>query len=150
MRLGPPMFFLRNSLSDQWLLIKALVLVCCVRLALWLMPLRVLRRMAKISSSVSSPARPQLHSHVVRKIASSVRRASRYVPAASCLTQALATQVLLARRGQVTNLRIGVTNGDEGGFKAHAWLESNGEIIIGRVRGLRSFTVLHPLEKVTQ
>lgn len=145
------MFFLRNSISDQWLLMKTLVLVCFVRLGLWLMPLRILRKMARIGSSVSSLAQPQLSDpYLVRKIASSVRRVSRYVPAASCLTQAVAAQVLLAHHGQVTNLRIGVTRGDEGELKAHAWLESNGRIIIGRVRGSHSYTVLHPLEEVNQ
>ena len=81
-------------------------------------------------------------------MASSVRRVSRYVPAASCLTQALATQVLLGRRGQVSSLRIGVTRSAEGELKAHAWLESNGEIIIGRVKDPLRYAVLNSLKEV--
>lgn len=144
------MFFLRNSLSDQRLLIKALALLCFVRLGLWFMPLRTLREMVeKIARRRLSSTTPQ-DMLMVRKIAASVRRVSRYVPLASCLTQALAAQFLLARRGQVSNLLIGVTKTEEGEFKAHAWLEANGKIIIGGVKGFRSYTVLHPLEEVRQ
>ncbi len=83
-------------------------------------------------------------------MASSVRRVSNYVPAASCLTQALATQVLLSRRGQVSNLRIGVTRGAKDEFKAHAWLESNGEIIIGQVKDPLRYKVLNHLKEASQ
>lgn len=87
---------------------------------------------------------------MVRRIAASVRRVSRYVPAASCLTQALATEFLLARRGQISSLLIGVTKTEEGEFKAHAWLESDGKIIIGGVQGSRRYTVLQPLGELRQ
>ena len=83
-------------------------------------------------------------------MASSVRRASLYFPSASCLTQALATQVLLARRGQLSTLRIGVIKGADGELKAHAWVENNGKVIIGSRRNLRSYTVLNRLEEVRQ
>lgn len=146
-------FFLRNSLSDQRLLLQALGLVSCVRLGLWLLPFRVLRGMvARVSSKAtfsSAPPQPQ-DLEAVRKVASSVRRVSRYVPAASCLTQALATQILLARRGQVSNLRIGVSQGQNGEFKAHAWVERNGKIIIGQRKDLRNYTVLNRLEEISQ
>ena len=85
---------------------------------------------------------------MVVRTAASVRRVSRYVPAATCLTQALATQFLLTRQGQVSSLRIGVTKTEAGEFKAHAWLESEGKIIIGGVEGSRRYTVLQPLEEV--
>ncbi len=143
------MFFFRNSFSDQRLLIAALARVWWVRLGLWLLPFGVLReRVAKITSSSAQPATQNLE--VVRRVASSVRRVSRYVPAATCLTQALATQSLLARRGQVSNLRIGVTKGPEGELKAHAWVESNGRIIIGQQKDLRSYTVLNRLEETAK
>lgn len=148
--MGLQIFFLRNSLSDQWLLIKTLVLVCCVRLGLWLIPLRVLREViAKITSNASASARCQpLDLNLVKRMASSVRRVSRYVPAASCLTQALSAQVLLGRRGQDSFLRIGVTRSAEGELKAHAWLESNGEIIIGQVKDPLKYAVLNNLKEV--
>ena len=65
------------------------------------------------------------------RIAWAVTVASRYVPAASCLTQALATQVLLSRRRHPACLRIGVVKGTDGQFQAHAWVESDGVVVIG-------------------
>ena len=58
--------------------------------------------------------------------------ASRYVPMSTCLTQALAAQVLLARRGFPAHLHIGVAKkGAEARFEAHAWVESQGKVVIG-------------------
>jgi hypothetical protein len=49
------------------------------------------------------------------------------------LTQALAAQVLLERHGYPTVVHLGVTRADErqDGFFAHAWLESNGSVVVG-------------------
>lgn len=151
MKLRPAMFFFRNSLSDQRLLITALALVFCIRLGLWLLPFRLLRKkVEKITARVNSSSPRPKDFQMVRKVASCVRRVSRYVPASSCLAQALATQVLLAHQGQISNLRIGVTKGSEGDFKAHAWVESDGKIIIGQVRNLRIYRVLNRMEEVSQ
>ena len=45
--------------------------------------------------------------------------------------QALAAHVLLGRRHCPTQLHIGVTRDEKGKFMGHAWLESNGIVIIG-------------------
>ncbi len=48
-----------------------------------------------------------------------------------CLRQSLALLYMLRRRGQETHLRIGVMR--EGGlFKAHAWLDWNGQVLLGQ------------------
>jgi len=66
------------------------------------------------------------------QLAREVRVVSNYVPHATCLTQALAGQVLLTRYGYPTAVHVGVTK-EEGKetFEAHAWLESNGKVVIG-------------------
>ena len=64
-------------------------------------------------------------------VAWAVSAGSRYTPSTSCLVQALAAQMLLNRRGYLSQLRIGVAKGDAGQFQAHAWVESDGRIIIG-------------------
>src|SRR5687768_9111017 len=110
--------FFKNSMADQSLLMKALAVVCCVRLGLWVLPFRTMRALvARSTSNELEFNSPRLHDEnnppqdrkLAKSIASAVRRSSHYVPAASCLTQALATQILLARRGQISSLRIGVT-----------------------------------------
>lgn len=65
------------------------------------------------------------------RIAWAVTIAGRYVFHATCLVQALATQVLLARAGMSSILHIGVTKGQHAPIEAHAWVESEGRIIIG-------------------
>lgn len=62
-------------------------------------------------------------------LAWSVGNASRIVPKATCLTQACALQIMLARRGIDAVLRIGVMNG--AAFGAHAWLEHDGRVLVG-------------------
>lgn len=59
-----------------------------------------------------------------------LRRASRVVPRATCLAQAIAGKTLLARRGHRSTLRFGVAKKGED-FEAHAWLESDGKVIVG-------------------
>lgn len=53
-----------------------------------------------------------------------VRRVSRAVPGATCLTQAVALKWMLARRRIGCRLRIGVRHEPGAAFAAHAWLET--------------------------
>ena len=39
--------------------------------------------------------------------------------------------VLLAREGHKSNVHIGVTKGDGRLLKAHAWVECDGEVLVG-------------------
>jgi len=72
--------------------------------------------------------------------AHAISRAARWVPRASCLTQALALQRLLARRGLESSLFLGVDRAvtpseaprpRAKGFEAHAWVEWRGRVLIG-------------------
>jgi hypothetical protein len=56
---------------------------------------------------------------------------SRRVPGASCLTQALAAQVLLAQSGYDSRVEIGVERNQHGRFQAHAWLVCGDEVVLG-------------------
>ncbi|WP_096786092.1 lasso peptide biosynthesis B2 protein [Rhodobacter sp. CZR27] len=67
----------------------------------------------------------------LRRVAWSVSAASRLVPGATCLTQALAGQRLLARRGYVSTVRISLPGGGEADFRPHAWLLSGNVIALG-------------------
>jgi Transglutaminase-like superfamily len=60
-----------------------------------------------------------------------IQSASRFVPRATCLAKAIALQALLARRGRVAILHLGVKTTRTAGFEAHAWLELDGQIILG-------------------
>lgn len=92
-------------------------------------------------------ASEKLEEAAAQNIVHSVKSMSRYVPVATCLTQALTTQILLAQIGHSTDLKIGVAKSIEGKLEAHAWLESRGEIVIGKLKDLSRFTILSSLKK---
>jgi hypothetical protein len=77
----------------------------------------------------------------VRQLTRAIVIASRVIPNATCLTQALAAQRLLARYGYESNLRFGVAKTDDGKLKAHAWIERSGQVVLGRFPE-GAFTVL--------
>ena len=75
-------------------------------------------------------------------IALAVTRASRYVPGASCLVQAIVTSRLLNREGYDSVIRVGVQTPNNGGLLAHAWVECEGEIVVGGANSTASYTTL--------
>ncbi len=136
---------MRLARSDRRLLLETTFLVWAVRLGLWLLPFRSL-------ASLLRRLVPATQEHVdqsqdfIERASQAVRMTSRLVPKATCLTQALATQVLVSRHGYDACLHIGVAkNGDER-LEAHAWVVSNGRVVIGECADLSHFTALPPLE----
>jgi len=75
----------------------------------------------------------------------SVTVVSRYIPKATCLAQAITIQLLLQQAGHQACLHIGVTEIEKGNLKAHAWVESQGKVIIGGF-DLNQYTHLLALE----
>jgi hypothetical protein len=117
-------------LPERWLLVKAATLLGVVRLMLWLLPFSSARRLfgwvcQDSQRLVTEPASTQ-------RLAWAVSVASRFVPGAShCLTQAIATEILLVRRGYPAKVCFGVLPKATASLVAHAWVESNGVIVIG-------------------
>jgi hypothetical protein len=115
--------------EDRGLLISALALVSAIRLGLWVFPVRTVafivgRLVPREPGRSEDPFRAD-------RVARAVARASRVVPGARCLTQALAAQVLLERSGLPTRLHIGVVGDPGQTVRGHAWVESQGVIVIG-------------------
>lgn len=115
--------------ADRWLLVSALCLVPAIRFGLCVLPVRAVGRVLGwlVSGKPGVARDPSLADRVAR----AVTRASRVVPGATCLTQALATQVLLERHGLPTRLHIGVVRDGGQAVRGHAWVESQGMIVIG-------------------
>ncbi len=135
----------RLSATELWLLVKATLLLEAIKLGMQLLPFRVLRRLldrvAGTLAGVHGTGYPP-----VDTIAWAVETASRRTPGAkSCLAQALAAQVLLIRLGHPSQLHIGVAKGERGQFKAHAWVESEGKVLVGGSE-FEDFTPLTVLE----
>jgi hypothetical protein len=137
--------FLHLEREERLLLLEALAVVVACRLGLWLLPFQKLR--ALVSEMGQRPIDSQTSNPLsVDRIAWAVRAVSQYVPRATCLTQALAGQVLLVRRGYPTCLRIGVTRKPREGLEAHAWLECDGRIVLGDHGFLAMYTPFPSLE----
>jgi hypothetical protein len=137
--------FLHLSTVERRLLIKTALLLEAIKLGMRLLPFRTLRRL--MSLVVDAPIKPQCEDHPsIERVAWAVQVASRYAPGVkTCLTQALATQVLLARRGYPALLHLGVTRGEQEQFQAHAWVVAEGKVVIGGSE-FRSYAPLAILE----
>jgi Transglutaminase-like superfamily len=137
--------FRRLPLRYKHLLVKSIVLLGLVRVGLWLLRFQTLRRLLAYTTRGHAEAKGGDQASI-NQVARAVTVASRYVPAATCLTQALAAQILLSRRGHPASLRIGVGRSEAGEFQAHAWVECQGKIVIGGAQALSRYTPFPPLD----
>ena len=118
--------FVSLSAPERFLLLRALFAVAGFRLALGMVPFPRLRKYLESVSprAVKSPVSPA-------QIGRAVGRASRVVARSTCLVQALAAQWLLRHQNHVSQLHVGVIKGENGQLLAHAWVECDGEIVVG-------------------
>jgi hypothetical protein len=124
--------FFRLSSPRRRLVLAGALLVACVRVLLWVLPFKRLVWLVERTALRSARVAPvHLTEDVSANIVWAVMTAARYVPRSTCLTQALAAQWLFAWFGRPTVLRIGVAKGDDRELKAHAWLENEGQVILG-------------------
>lgn len=137
--------FLQLPGSDRRLLVRSGLVLVVARVALWLLPLEVARRFL---ARLTKP-RPAATA-TAERIGWAVSVASRLVPQATCLPQALAAEALLAQDRHPVVLRIGVVKTDAGRIEGHAWVESEGRIVIGDLdRRHAAYTPLPPLPPPT-
>jgi len=107
---------------------KTWILLGVVRLGLQLVPFSTLRKLLfKLTSLLRNLGKDFSEEYLVWSVAV----VSPYVPKTTCLAQALAAQLLLQRAGHQARLHIGVNYGIGGRIEAHAWVESQGRILIG-------------------
>ena len=120
--------FLSLSLREKLLLVEAVILVLAIRVGLTLLPFSTLQKLlAKVTKKHIDQERKGRPS--IDQMAWAVAAASHCIPKATCLTQALAIQILFMREGYPASVQIGVTKGDRGELQAHAWVESQGKTI---------------------
>jgi hypothetical protein len=124
----------RLAPADWRMLLMAAPLVVVVRLMLWLLPFRRVRQVVTATADrlLDRQAKRNRAAQIApERIAWAVAVVSSYIPAASCLTRALAAEILLAWHGYESQLRIGVAKSEAGQLEAHAWLEHAGQTVIG-------------------
>jgi transglutaminase superfamily protein len=121
--------FLRLSWREQRLVAGAVLALSAVRIGLVALPFAtvrgiVARRYRRLDDKRSRPT--------LERVTWAIEAASHYVPGGSnCLVRALASEYVLGRFGYPCELKIGVAKGAAGEFAAHAWLESDGRVVIG-------------------
>jgi len=122
--------FLSVERRDRELLLQAAFLVGLTRIGLSTLQFRAVQRLLAGLAQVPRPSRKGRQPSVDRLVWSVVATAG-YMPRATCLTQALAAHVLLRWYRYPSSVHIGVTRGQPGQLRGHAWLESRGRIILG-------------------
>jgi hypothetical protein len=141
--------FLGLSFEKQVIVVQVAVLLAAVRLGLKTLPFRKMRalvdRFSEPSGLTPTGDGANTPEETVEHVLWAVDVIGRRMPG-SCLTQAFAARILLGRRGHPTRLHIGAVKEEGGSFLAHAWLESNGRVVIGG-HELERYTPLISMEK---
>ena len=120
---------LRRPLPELRLFAAAAALLPLIRLLLLVAPFEAIHR--RVRSARRAPAAPPREDGTVASVVWSVAAAARRIPFATCLSQALAVQFLLARRGIESTLWLGARHTERGAFSAHAWVQCGGRFVIG-------------------
>lgn len=123
------------------LLARACVIVVIVRAAIWKLSIPRLRALAK---SVAGTRRdlPVEKRPAVERIIWAIQAATWHLPdGRNCLVEAIAAEALLNRLGYPSDFRIGARRCESGGLQAHAWLESQGKVLIGAFE-LQTYAVM--------
>jgi hypothetical protein len=93
------------------------------RAALWFLSVDTVRRLsARVARGTAGSA---------EQLVWAVKTVSRFLPQATCLTQALAAQALLSRSGFPSQVEIGVAKDDLHRLQAHAWVVCYGQVVLG-------------------
>lgn len=122
--------FLRLHPAERILLLRSGLTIALVKLALLTFPFHTIRQLVDrikrwSPAGGSSPARD--------RIVCSVTIASHLVPGGrNCLVRAIAAELMLAWAGYPSELTIGVARDASGNFGAHAWVESQGKVLVGQ------------------
>jgi hypothetical protein len=98
---------------------------------IWIFPFpQVQKRVQKMAASTLRKDSKPDHVVPLPRIRFMIIMASRYIPRATCLVQALAGYILFSKYGYSTQIKIGVLN-EDGVFEAHAWLEQDENVVLG-------------------
>jgi len=130
---------------DRLLLLRTGALVGFVRLWLWVAPYRPLHALLTRWASRTFDS-SRISRTYPERAAWAVNAVCRRIPGArTCLVEALALEFMLKRHGFDAQLKLGVCRDPAGRVRAHAWVESDGQIVIGAAEMSR-YTVLTTLK----
>ena len=131
--------FLSLDSSQRMLLLQTFVFVWTALTILRLLPFAIVQKL--FASRAASPGRMHRR-YPIERLLWAIAVAGRYVSGTTCLSLALAGRMMLNRYGYPAHIHIGVANDHTGSFGAHAWVESEGTIVMG---GQESTSLFAPL-----
>jgi hypothetical protein len=128
----------------QLLFLVTFSLLGLIRLGLWRSSFRSL---VDWVDRISFALPRQLQRFSIQELIWAVEKSTQFTPGgAMCLARALTAKILMKQQGYDAELKIGVTKDPSGAFKAHAWIEYQGEVTIGDLPDLVSFQALPSME----
>ena len=132
-------YFLSRSWGDQWLFIRAYILLGLARLAIDTMKFETLvERLGSPGVETTQEIDPE-QIREARRIAWAVRAASKYTPwKSNCFPQAIAAKTLLRGCGINSTLYLGAAFKARTELEAHAWLRC-GPLYVTGGRGQNHF-----------
>jgi hypothetical protein len=117
-----------------------LVIWCGLHVVRYSMLRTLLRRYA---AAMPAASEADARADVVLSIRRAVGGVARRLPfAGSCLVQALTADALLRRHCIESRLVIGVRRTQTSSIEAHAWVDSDGDIVVGDIDSLADFSDL--------
>ena len=137
---------LRLEPRRQRLLFESAVLIAISRIGLRCLPFRWMNGWIDRESLKRRSSRIRSSSESVEEIVWAIGVASRAIPA-SCLAQAIAGTILLASRGNSASLHLGVMRGPHESLGAHAWVECDGRVVLGRNDRFEQYTPLGAINR---
>lgn len=136
--------FLGLPAPDRAILVRSLLTLAVARVAIWVLPFPRVRRLL-----TPRPTGTAARDITRERVRWAIGVAQRVIPDATCLPQAVAAESLLTRGGHPVSLRIGAMKTSEGKLLAHAWVESEGRIVVGDLPGgLGDYSAFPPLPSV--
>jgi Transglutaminase-like superfamily len=125
---------------DRRLVLKTMWMLWRVQLSLWFSPALALETYHRIVVNRSSSQHAPVY-----QILWAIHTASRFIPKATSLTEALAAKALLARYGYDSKLHVGVLKAGTA-LEAHAWLTQSGNILLGELEDLTGYRPLSTIK----
>jgi hypothetical protein len=145
--MNPLLKWCRLNNKDRILILKTFFFLAGIRLGLRLMPLTTIRRFIGRSVRISSGELRHNTQELDKAIWAIESVGNHILGDGPCLTQALAAQYVLTRFNKPSELCIGIAKDERGKLVAHAWVESDGIIVIGGSEdSLKQYTKLPSLE----
>lgn len=136
--------FVVLSRQEKWLYLNTAFWLLAVKVGLYLLPFERLRGWL---AHFDPPDDKLVDLEEMRSIIQTIERIGQFLaPLRNCLLQALVGHRLLGRKGFNVQLKIGVLKHPGDQLAAHAWLEYQGRVILGDLRGLEQFAAFPALE----